>query len=214
MASVAQHDRVAAQQQARDDYYNEFKQAYMKKGEYLKNHRIEYFKKYQGDETRLKVNLVTGGLCGGCIGGTVGAITGGVLGTPGGPPGMAIGAGVGFTVGAAIGIAIAGGISYYQIHPRYERWCKTEAGKKFAETLLVFLSEEKQLQHLICPLTLLPVIEGVRTPDGQLFEKEALEAAVKKFGKNPVTGEALTLKQLKPDEGATLESVKEFIKLF
>lgn len=125
---------------------------------------------------------------------------------------MTLGAAIGAPVGAAIGGAIGTGVGVVYLRPRYQEWCKTEAGREFAGKMSVFLNEDRILEHLICPITQMPVIEGVRTPDGQLYEKSQIERWVKLHGTNPKTRESITVDDLKVDENASLEAAKAFVK--
>lgn len=205
-------DRVEANNQARERYIQHMMQVYETREKKLEGRKIEYFKNNKDSQKDLLL-MVGGGALSGAIGGAcTGAIIGGVCGTPGGPPTMAVGAGIGAGVGFVVGGAIGTGMAVVYLRPRYKEWCKTEAGREFAGKMQIFLHENSILEHLTCPISQMPVIEGVRTPDGQLYEKDEIEKWIKQHGTNPQTRERITIDDLTPDESASLEAAKTFVR--
>lgn len=205
------NDRSSVATKARDDYYNELINAYREKNENFSGRKIEYFRKHRDAKIDFCLITGTGALGGAVAGGVAGAIIGGACGSPGGPPGMVVGGVAGGIVGGIIGGAIGAGVAIVYLRPRYREWCKTEAGIEFAGKISSFLNESNILEHVICPITFMPVVDGVRTPDGQLYEKSEIEAWIKDHGTNPKTREPLNLSDLKEDEQATFESAKALI---
>lgn len=178
----------------------------------IKSRRWEFLQRPENKKTALicvGVGVGSGVVTGALIGGAIGA----TCGTPGGPPGMLVGGGIGAGVGAIIGGAIGAGTAAAILYPRYQVFLKTDAGKEFAGKFTTFLSEETILQDYCCPITLEPVIDGVRAPNGTLYERSAIESWIKKNGNNPTTREKLTKSELMPDVEASFESAKKFIEI-
>lgn len=208
---LTQFERTEIAQKAREDYYSQLMATYQRKSATLSGRKVEFLKKDPSACTEAAL-LIGGGTLSGAVGGAVvGGILGGVCGSPGGPPGVVLGVAIGAPIGGIIGGIIGGGVAAAYLRPRYLEWCRTETGREFAGQLAIFLSEDKALEHLICPITQLPVIEGVRTPQGQLYEKSEIEAWLEVNESDPLTREPLTKNQLVLDEDASLESIKIFV---
>jgi hypothetical protein len=203
-------DRVESGRIARDNYIKQMMDVYKQREANLGHRKVEFLKADPHAGRELGLILGTGTLSGAVAGGVVGGIVGGVLGAPGGPLVSLVGVGIGIPIGAAIGIAIAGGVATYRLYPSYQEYCKTANGTDFNRNLTMFLKDESVLAHLVCPITQLPVIEGVRTPDGQLFEKSKLEEWMEKSKTNPMTGAPLKKEDIRPDVDASFESNKAF----
>lgn len=204
-------DRVELTSEARERFIQEMMNIYRQRQARLAGRKVEFLRK--NPDAQNDVVLLVGGasLSSAAMGGLCGAIIGGSCGTAGGPPGMLLGAAVGIPVGAAVGMAIGTAITVIYLRPRYQEWCKTEAGIEFAGNLSIFLCEDSLLQHVLCPISHMPVIEGVRTPDGQLYEKVEIENWLKDHDTNPLTRAPLSKKDLIPDPEATAEATKIFI---
>lgn len=204
-------DRVEANNEARERYIQQMMDTYRTREKKLKGRKVEFLR--NNKDAKIDVLLIVGGgtASGAIAGGVVGGIVGGVCGSPAGPPGMIVGAAIGVPVGAAIGGAIGTGVAVVYLRPRYQEWCKTEAGREFAGNMRIFLEENSILEHLTCPISQMPVINGVRTPQGHLYEKQEIENWVKENGTDPITRIPLSLSDLKEDETASLEATKNFV---
>lgn len=204
-------DRVEANNIARERYIQKMMNTYESREKKLEGRKVEFLQKNRDAKKDFQLIVIGGTASGAIAGGVTGAIVGGVCGAPGGPPTMLIGAAVGAPIGAVIGGAIGTGVAVIYLRPRYKEWCKTEAGIEFAGKMRIFLNENSVLEHLTCPISHMPVINGVRTPQGQLYEKDEIEPWVKKYGTDPMTGDSLSVEDLKADEGASLEATKKFV---
>jgi hypothetical protein len=186
--------------------------SYRTKTQRINGRKFEYLRHNPSAKKELLLIVGGGAVSGAIVGGVAGAIIGGACGSPGGPPGMALGAGIGAPIGAVIGGAVGTAIAIIELRPRYKEWCKTEAGREFAGNLSVFLNEDRMLEHFKCSICYMPVMQGVRTPDGRLYERSEIEEWIRKNGTNPYTQEPLTIHQLTPDENVSLESAKVFVR--
>lgn len=192
----------------------EFRDAYREKTKNFKGRKLEFLKRDKNARDEILNCAIAGFSTGVVTGAIAGGIIGAAVGTPGGPPGMAVGAGVGALVGAGVGAAIGGGIGCAITYPRYKAWCETEPGKAFGQKFSIFLADERKVfENWTCPITLMPILDGVRTPDGRLYERAAIEAAVKKHGRNPMTDQPLRLEDLTTDDEANFSSVKSIHNL-
>ena len=54
----------------------------------------------------------------------------------------------------------------------------------------------------------MPVLKGMRTPNGQLYEKNVIVKWVNQHGTDPITREKITIDQLVLDEEASIENAK------
>lgn len=196
----------------RDSLIDELRSQYAAQSVKVKGRKFAFLKEPSSRKTALCM-LGTGALAGTVIGGITGGVIGGCCGSPGGPPGIAIGVAIGVPVGAAIGAAIGAGTATYILYPRYKAFLKTESGEQFTNTLSAFISKDGILEHYCCAITTEPVIDGVRTPDGQLYERSAIEEAIRLRGENPKTREKLTVDDLIPDHDASYASSKAFVDL-
>lgn len=178
----------------------------------IKSRRWEFLQKPENKKTTLLcvgVGVGSGIVTGALIGGAVGA----TCGTPGGPPGMLVGGGIGAGVGAVVGGIVGASVATVILYPRYKEFLKTDAGKEFAGKFTTFLSEETILQDYCCPITLEPVMDGVRAPNGTLYERQAIEKWIKTHGNNPTTREKLKKSELVPDIEASFESAKKYVEI-
>ena len=126
----------------------------------------------------------------------------------GGPIGIGGGFGIGFAIGFPIGVAIGASFACHKQYPRYQRWLESDEGERFSKDLVRLLSSDALATHVNCPITQMPVLKGVRTPNGQLYEKSALVKWVNQHGTDPITREKITIDQLVTDEEASLENAK------
>jgi len=113
----------------------------------------------------------------------------------------------------AIGSAIGAAASAKMIEPRFLRWCQKEEGLKFLAQLAPFVKNEGSLAKFVCPITQMVLIDAVKTPNGRLYEKYAIEDWVQKNGTDPLTREKLSLKDLKPDHSSSFDSNKIFLEV-
>lgn len=204
-------ERVQQATDARERYFDAFRNANAPECSQWRRRSVGYLEDDHDGTKILGVFLASGALGGAVTGGCAGAAVGFAFG---GPPGAVGGLAIGVPVGAIVGTIIAGGVSAVYLRPRFEEWKKSEKGAKYYQTIEGLLKEEKVLQHMICPLKLLPVVHGVRTPDGQLWERDALYEAIDKDGLNPITRERLTRSQVTPDPTASIEANKKLVNFF
>jgi hypothetical protein len=167
-------------------------------------------------ETQKELLLFSGTFAGvgGMIGGGIGGGIGAVCASPGGPIGVAGGFGIGFAIGAPIGAAIGSCFACKRIYPRYQQWMETEEGAKFADSLANYLSEKALDHHIICPITQMPVLQGVRTPNGRIYEKKPLVQWINQHGTDPLTREKLTKDQLIREEDLSIENARSTRKFW
>ena len=205
-------NRAESQNQAHQHYIKNLKKIYSKREKNMHWRYVEFLKK--NDNERLEAIKITAisAMAGLGTGMIFGGIIGGCIGSPGGPPGIALGAGIGGGIGLGIGLLVAAIGTPISQYDEYDKWRKTETGKEFAHDITLLIEEDFFQKELICPITQMPIVNGVRTPDGQLYEKKAIEEWVRKNGNNPLTRERLRKSDLKIDPKATLESSKQFLK--
>lgn len=142
-----------------------------------------------------------------------GAMIGAAVGIPGGPPTMAIGAGIGAGIGALVGLGTGSALAAYKLQEQYESFKKTEAGKEFGKDLQIFIqSQDGVFDEICCNISYEPVVDGVITPDGKLYERKILVAHIEKYGSNPGTGEKLSIKDLRDASELNFESLKNYLK--
>ncbi|MCB1180854.1 MAG: hypothetical protein KDK55_02360 [Chlamydiia bacterium] len=195
-------DRCQVQSNEKEKYYSKVKDMIennVSGGRYKK----EYWKSNRKDKMIHDLTIVEGTFIGAAAGGVVGGACGGICGIPGGPLGIGIGIGAGtaggMIIGGGIGTAIGVAIARHQSLPKYKQWCETQKIKSFTHNLNVLLNPDEISSHVICPLSQLPVINAVRTPQGQIYEKYELMKWLKKNGTDPLTREPLSEVQLKKD---------------
>jgi len=149
---------------------------------------------------------------GAVIGAFVGASIGGTLGIPGGPPGIIAGGILGGTAGAFAGALIADGLCPPQDVPKNKENKESQSSIPREEPRL-FVAENASLTYPVCPITQQPMVEGVVTPSGHVFEKSALKEWLKRVERNPLTNELLTKEDLVSHETINLESAKKYVQL-
>ncbi len=204
-------NHVEANNLARDQYIQGMMNTYQRREQRLQGRRVEFLTRNRSAGRDLALLTLSGAAGGAGVGAIAGGIIGGTCGTPGGPPGILAGVVIGGGIGALIGAGIGAGIGVIVLRPRYNEWCRTEAGIEFGDNMKIFLKEDSILQHLTCAISDLPVIEGVRTPNGQLYEKHEIIAWIEKNGTDPLTRELLSKKDLVEDESASVESSKKIV---
>lgn len=200
-------NRVEAEREARERYVQERLSTYREKGEYIRNRKFDFAKSHY-DSIEKVASTAALILASGAFFGGIGCAVGSICGIPGGPPGVILGAAIGGGVGTTIGAALAVGGEVQDLAPRYKKWLNDEKGKRFAEELRVFLSDDEVLQPYTCGITLEPVIDAVRTPQGQLYERAAIVEHIQRRGNDPITREPLRIEDLVDDNDATLAASK------
>jgi len=144
--------------------------------------------------------ILKGAATGAFIGGTAGGIVGGCVG---GPPGILPGIGIGGGIGAAVGGIAGFAVGVTRLENEYDKWSKTEKGRDFSAEIQIFLNAIPELKGKFCGITRRPVIEAVRTPSGQIYERKEIVKYIKENGKDPITKEILSEKHLIEDDEFT-----------
>lgn len=194
-------------------YDEQLLQIYSRRSKNLQGRKFEFIQKnYKTSGKDFAVITGTGVLSGAVAGGTIGAIVGGTCGTPGGPPGIVTGAVVGGSIGAVVGGALGVGVASVYVYPDYKAWLKTEEGRQFGGELRAFLGGYDEFNYL-CGINHDIVIDAVRTPQGQIYERKDITQWVTEHGTDPMTLLPLTLAELKDDNEATLRSTKQLALL-
>lgn len=173
----------APQNGLQDIYLNRLAARNGRKWEYIKT-----------DSKKVGVTIAVGTVSGGLIGagacGIVGAGVGvGVGCCVGGPPGMLIGGIAGGAIGAAgggvVGALIGGTISTAIVCRYYEQWKQSEEGCELANDMMAFLADEPECRELLCKLTNDLPTQPVRTPQGQIYDRAAIEQWINENGTDP-----------------------------
>lgn len=190
-------------------YDEELLELYRKRAGNFHGRKIEFLKSNYKNAT-LEAGIIAGGgaLAGGVAGGVVGAIAGGCCI---GPPGIPLGGGIGFAVGFVVGGAIGTGIAAAFTYPKYKEWLVTEEGKTFGGELKAFLS--KNILSYQCGITHEVPVDCVRTPQGQIYERETIVAWIRARHTDPMTRGPLEEKDLIDDNEATLNVTKDLARI-
>lgn len=195
-------------------YVGEFMEEYQEKSVELRGRKFKFLQEKQNENSARE--LARGALYGLAAGtGTgmiVGGVVGGICGSPGGPPGVILGISIGVPLGAAIGTALGVGIAANNIEPKFLKWCGEKEALEFMSKLAPFLANEESLKEFICPITQMALIDAVRTPNGTLYEKYAIEAWIEKNGTDPLTRKKLTIQELVSERSISFESNKNFLE--
>lgn len=194
------------------DEYFEQRMAYYSSAEGKLQSRVVKFLKESGFHDRVVgMTPFEGAVLGAGLGGLAGAGVGFAVGAH---VGAGIGAVAGAGVGAAVGLAVVEMCKLHSVFPEYEAFNGTEEGKELGAKVIELMKNAPELDHLRCPITTMPVIDGVyiKGHKGRLYERGAIEDWIEKKGTDPFTQAKITKADLIPVEEASYESTVAGVK--
>ena len=175
----------APQNGLQDIYLNRLAARNGRKWEYIKT-----------DSKKVGVTIAVGTVSGGLIGA-------GACGIVGAGVGVGVGCCVGEIIrrnvdrrysrrgysaagGGVVGALIGGTISTAIVCRYYEQWKQSEEGCELANDMMAFLADEPECRELLCKFTNdLPATKPVRTPQGQIYDRAAIEQWINENGTDP-----------------------------
>lgn len=206
----------------RQKYIEEVVSAYREKGGKMRDRHFEFIRSDMKHPSGFDVSTVHAyfmsshfvavGGAGACIGGIIGLSVGGPAAPATGLAGVALGAAIGGPIAAMIGLGTGYAVAEYKCRPTYKKFCERESNKEFHANLIDLIKKEKVFEPISCGIHYLPVVDGVRTPTGQIYERCAIEDWIEKSGTDPVTRQPLSKKDLIPDEETSANAASLFVK--
>lgn len=206
----------------RQKYIQDLVDSYREKGGDVRDRHFEFIRSDTKHPSGFDVKTVHAffmashvigvGGAGACIGGIIGAAVGGPAAPATAIAGVALGAAIGGPIAAAIGLGTGYAVAEYKCRPAYKKYCERESNKEFHTNLIDLLKQDHVFDQVCCGINYLPVLDGVRTPSGHLYERYAIEDWIEKSGTDPVTRAPLTKKDLIPDPDTSVKAASLFVK--